>query len=813
MLMFRVLLFFIFASSSFGLSITLNNGKTGGNDYYILHIENEREFSCQVKVGNNYYPPDARHDGAEQAVGREYHCYIEGALKEKIADQHLPFMDMYIRASMNGFLIQVIPKIPSRLVNIEGHLFRSNDTKQAGLLKSTHYTIVMDKQTSIALAHAKPELDFPIVYPDLVLPSIGALDFNKDPLALKREGDITEYITIKNLYDAKRYDDVIEVSTEAAKRYPNSVFMNEFRLYLARSLYKADEEQKKNAELGVPQIDYNTRLLAEAKSWVRSYASDKAYPEMLFMLMQAYINNDNKNEADYTLSLLMTEHEKSPWMKKALLSYADSMFASDRIIDSIRLYEDVYYMTDEIDIASLAGTRLAIAHLRQNQNERAKNYLQKILSANVNYLANNKDIALNLANAFKANELNAQANKIYKIIFENTSKKDPEYEIALRQLALSPDGAQNSDDTYSYLMLYQVDFPNSDYISLINTALDRMFFNVDLNQTSQALHASYADLMSRYEGSDIYTRALKEDVKLYFKEGGYKQILALKDSIRDTNDTETKAVLTNAAIELANSSNQQKNCAMLMLLIDEYGVEPNIKDRYKLYDCYMRQARFDEALATTSVGVESGDLNVRTDWLSNAAAALYSLGRFEEALKAADDAIYEAARVAYADPSRAIYYRFYSLLRLNRWQEALGATQGLENIRGAHLMLIELYDAAAKYAAANGLDSIALSYAKKTIDMQTRLKISTYSPEIDFIYIDTLKRMGDDEAARIGALKLLPGTLSPDARARALYAAAEIEIKKGLIASAKEHIQECISMPVNTPWKALCKEQNELLKD
>ena len=51
MLMFRVLLFFIFASSSFGLSITLNNGKTGGNNYYILHIENEREFSCQVKIG------------------------------------------------------------------------------------------------------------------------------------------------------------------------------------------------------------------------------------------------------------------------------------------------------------------------------------------------------------------------------------------------------------------------------------------------------------------------------------------------------------------------------------------------------------------------------------------------------------------------------------------------------------------------------------------------------------------------------------------------------------------------------------------
>lgn len=811
----RILVFLsLFLSLNHAFSISLNNGKDSGNPYYIVHLENDREFLCQIKVGQDFYPADAKIGGAVHNEGREYHCFIEGKLTQTFSDQYLPFMDLYIKPAKDGFNIIIKPKTSSRLLSIDDSLFQSTGSAQKSKGdKSKHYSIIIDDKTAIALSQTRPELDFSIIYPNLQLPNIGALDFNKDPLTTQREGDISEYLTIKNLYSQDKFEEVIEIADGAIKDYPNSVFFSEYKLYLVRSLFGANAQQKENAGLGSIKKDFNTRLLGEAKSWVRNFASDKAYAEVLFMLMQSQLDNDDRDDARYTLDLLMTEHEKSPWTKKGILGFADNMYANDRALDAIRLYEDVLYMTDEMGTASLAAMRLAATHLKLNEKEKARFFLQKILDANQAYLAQNKAKALSLANSFRENEMPIEANKIYKIVFEASSKKDPEYESSLRQLALSHAGNENSDDTYSYLMLYKVDFPTSEYISLINTALDRMFFNVDLNQTSSALHAAYTDLMEKYRGNDIGNRALKEEIKLSLKEGAYKQVLVLKESIRDTNDTETKGILTTAAAALANEQNQKGECAMLMLLIDEYEIEKNVKDRYKLFSCYMRQARFSKALETTTKGVESGDLHTRVEWLSNAAAAHYALGEFDKALKAADDAIYEAKRIAYADPSRAIYSRFYSLLRLNRLDEALATASMLENVRGAHFMLIELYDAAAKYAAANNLDSAALSYAKKTIEMQKQLKISTYSPEIDFIYIDTLRRMGDENTALEALLALLKTGLKDEIKTRALYQAAEIEMKKGLIASAKDHVKACLDTNSTSPWKALCKEQNELLNE
>lgn len=820
---------FLFLEVLSAFSITLNNGKENGKSYYIVHLENERPFKCEVKIGNVFYPPDTRHDGANSNKNREYHCFIEGKLTDKIADQHLAFMDMYIRPDEGGFWVIIAPKILSRLVPIEGHLYHSADTKQTISDKSTHYSIVIDEGTSIALASTRPELDFPIIFPNLVLPSIGALDFNKDPLIAIKEGDINDYITVKNFYEQGKYEDAIDISDQAVKEFPNSVFFSEFKLYIIRSLFAANALQ--NANNVSPKIDYNTRLLKEAKAWIKNFASDKNYPEVLYMLMQAYIDDENTGEATYILDQLMTEHEGSIWMRKALLNYADEMFANDKTFDAIRLYEDVLYMTDDVDIASLAALRLSASQLKLNRVDLARNFLAKVLDVNPSYLGKNLAQSLSLATLFKNREDNLSANKIYKIILENTSKKDDEYEIALRNLALN--SSQDNEQTYEYLKNYQQTFPNSDYISLINTAIDRMFFSMDSNQTNAMLHKSYAELMEKYEGSDIAAKALKEEIKLYYKEEAYPQILALRDKIRDNNDSENHQILSLAALNLANKANQNKECARLMLLIDEYGIEKSIKDRHKLFDCYMRQARFDEALATTNAGVESGDLRERTEWLSSASGALYSLGRFDEALKAANDAIYEAGRFKYSDPSRAIYYRFYSLLRLGRVDEAMACIEDMKKLKGVHFMLIELYDAAAKYAAAKDMPSLALNYARKTLQMQAQLKINTYSPDIDFIYIDSLKKTGDeDEALRavnylvdknlngtergFDGSKVLGGfssNLSDESLSRALYILSDLELKRGLVSSSKEHVNLCISIGKQTPWKALCSELNELLEN
>lgn len=809
----KIFVFFLLFTSAFALTINLNNGKSDSAGYYILHIQNERDFICKVKIAGEFVSANDKRAG-QNDLQKEYHCFIEGKLTQQITDQHFPFMDLYVKPAKTGFWVIVLPKIKSYMLSIDGNLYEREDTKKENRATNNHYTIVLDENLQKNQSKLTPQLDFDIVFPNLVRPNIGALDFNKEPLSTTKEGDIGDYLSIKSMYSQKRYQECLENSLEALNMFPNSVFTSEFHLYHLRSLFHLNLELQKIAGYASADNGYILRIIEEAKAWVKNYASDKAYPEVLYMLMEAYLENGNLGEADYTMNLLLTEHEKSPWTKSALLAYADDAFRKDQNLDAIRLYEDVYYSTDNVDEASLAALRLANTYIRLGNRDKAHQYLQKIIDSNIAYFGKAKAESLELAHAFKEAGFTEQANEIYKFIFASSSKRDDEYEITLRNIALYPANEKNGEEIFNYLKLYQQDFPDSDYMPLINTAIDKMFFSIDDNKSNASLHATYSELMEKYKGGEIGARALKEKVKLYFAEGEYNEVLALKDDIADSNETENKDILKNSASILANKANQEKRCDMLMLLIDGYEIEANIKDRYKLFDCYMRQARFNEALATTTKGVEDRDLHTRIQWLSYASKALYALGDFEKSLKAANDAIYESKRIKYADPSTAIHSKFYSLLRLNRLEEALASVDEMKNVRGAHFLLIEMYDAAAKYASARTLDSTALNYAKKTLELQKELKIDTFSPDIDFIYIESQKRMNDENAALESLLKLLNNSrLDARSKSRALYMAGEIEIKKRLMNSARTHIDACVQIEQETPWKALCKQQKELIKE
>ena len=809
----RILLYFLIfiAYELNAFSLTINNGKEDGNAYYVIHLENDRPFSCKVKVGDNYYPPDTRHDGPDSHIDRQYHCFIPGDFKDRPQNQKLPFMDLEFSLDTDGYWIIIKPKILSRIFSIDGHLYSSNDTKQGDGSSSRHYTIIINEKLSYSLAKTRPELDFPIIFPDLILPHVGGLDFNKEPLSVGKEDDINDYISIKRLYDANNYIEALKLSKAAMQNYPNSVFMGEFGLHYLRSLNAAKNDDEASKELENMQIDVNEELITFSKAWAKNHASDISYPEVLYMLMQAYLDNDNIGDGEYTMDLLMTEHTSSPWTKKAVLSYADFMLNAKRPSDAVLLYEDVLYSTTDIEVASLAAMRLATTHIKLNRPERAASYLQKILDANPSFLATHKSQAMSLAAQFKENKYFQSANKIYEIILQASGPKEEIYEQVLRSLALSPADDENSEQIYSYLQTYQKTFPNSEYISLINTAIDRLFFNIDQNQSKEALQSAYAQLMHKYKGSEIGNRALFESISLSYKEGDYKSILNMRDDIRDSNDTASHDILQNAASALANDANQHKACARLMLLLDEFNVTNNIKDKYKLFACYIDRAHYKEALALTTNGIQSGDLRTRIEWLSNASQALFNLGLYSDALKAANDAIYESKRLEYSDASRAIYYRFFSLLRLNRLQDALTSIDDITKLKGTDFMYIQMCDAAATYAAANNLDASAIKYAKKVLEAQSRLKISTFSPQIDFIYIDTLKKLNLNKEALQASAQLLNLELKDDAKARALYTLADLQLKVGAFVSAKQNINKCIELKNTSAWQGLCRQQLELI--
>ena len=121
-------------------------------------------------------------------------------------------------------------------------------------------------------------------------------------------------------------------------------------------------------------------------------------------------------------------------------------------------------------------------------------------------------------------------------------------------------------------------------------------------------------------------------------------------------------------------------------------------------------------------------------------------------------------------------------------------------------------DAAATYASANNFDASAIKYAKMALQAQARLKIDTFSPQIDFIYIDTLKKQNLYKEAMVASARVVELNLKDADKARALYTLADLQIKDGAHEYAQKTITQCLNLKINSPWQELCKQQQQLLK-
>lgn len=779
------------AINVFAFSLTINTGSRSGSEYYIIHLEDDKNMTCNKKLtkdNQNFYI-----------------CHVDGLLDPKVSNQNLPFMNLSFEKQKNGYDVIIEPKISSEILNLNRSLYENYDSKVQNIPESKHFTIVLDKTIGQVPKEINDGINFPIYYPNMLLPTVGALDLNKAPITYEESGDIGLYLGIKKSYEDGAYNETLRDSRKAISMHPNSIFASEFWLYALRSL---DKISKRSDDYRAAE-KYANEIITDAKLWMKSFASDRNYPEVLYLVMNAYLTQEMQSDANYALDILMTEHPDSAWTKMAILTYADKLLVKGKIDDALNLYEDILYSSKDIAIVSRAAIRLAGASITQQKFNEANAYIQKVITANKEYLLEDIADSMEIANAFRDKNMPQTAAQIYKIIFENSKRGDNYYEVSLRNLALALSKTDEKKAAYEYLVKYQKEFNTSEYMSQISAGVDRLFF--DINQTAPNLHEHYANLISKYTGLDIGKKAMLQDIKLYYDEKKYPKVLSYKEQILDLNSSEASQILRDSALILANSANQNGDCKLSVRLVKEYDLKEDIKDKFKLYGCYMRTAQYEDALNLALPHIKDDDLHDRVEWLARVSRTLFELGRYEDCIRACDEALSIASTIKYSDPTEAIFYRFYSFIKLNKFEDAISSINALESLRGTDIRLVEIYDIAAKYASLKGFDSAALNYAKKAVDMQEKLKITTFSPEIDFIYIGALMKISRQNEALNVAKSLLEIRLNPEQRQRALYQVGEIYINQNDFTSAKPYVSECVSSNFSSPWKELCKEQNKLI--
>ncbi|WP_169776793.1 tetratricopeptide repeat protein [Campylobacter mucosalis] len=788
----KILAVLLYPFFLFGFTLSINSGAENGKPYSILTLSDEREFECVEQI--------LAYDT------KRYACMFDDDGMVNIDDVDLALMDIRYKKQDGKLFVVILPKVHSRLINLDTKLYENRSVFKDNSRISKKFSILVDSNLKEFDENAQNGVNFAPKFDDMLLPSIGALDFSRAPIEGMDSNDIDLYISIKKAYDTGFYPRVLEDSTSAISRHPNSIFASEFLLYRLRAMSKILESNENNDD----GIGYEN-IVTEGKAWMRKFTADENYPEVLYVVGRAYLKQSMLSDAKYIMDMLSSEYSNSNFSKLSMLEYADEIYKNSKVKEAVKLYEDVLYSAKDIDLASRAALSLTDASIDKNKVDEARDYIIKILNANSKFFLANEQKAMELANTFANNQVPQIAAKIYEIIVDKGDKKGENYEVALKNLGELLVQMKDVDRAYSYLQRYKSEFKYGEYTAQVQTALDKLFFERN-DDNSTALHQYYAELMQRYEKSEIGVKALLGELELSYKEKKYPDVLRFTSNVKDLNLTRGFELLNLSALMLAKQGIKANDCQVVINLIEAYDVNILELPQFKLHDCFKRTSRFERALNLAKAHINDENLEDRIEWLVKLSSDLRQLKRFEESVKVANDALSLGVSMPYSDPSPVLFDRFYSLLKLDKFGDAIRTLGAIEELRGQDFKIIEVYDTIAKYAFAKNDYANTTTYAKKALSLANKARIDTFTPELNFLYATASLKMENLNDALDEAKYILSLKLNPNQRARALNLISNVYITQKRPDLAVPYLKECVLSNIQSEHKSLCEASLKMIQ-
>lgn len=772
----------------FAFELNLNTGREDNQLFGVLHIKNDQEFTCKSIL---------------EEAKIHFECEIPGVVDNDLKDQSFQFFDLKFIKEELKVKILILPKMQARMFDLAQNIYIDKEINPSNSSKSTEFTFMFAPE----LFHTNDYdgLDFNVDFPHESLPYIGSLDLNSNPVIIPQSADINTYLRIKREYDNGNFAQVVTDAQNAIPRYKNSIFMSEFILYKLRAqsqIYTGDPDARNQEIL--------EGMIQDIKNWTRTFTSDKNYPEALYLMLRTYIALSQRADVDYTMSVISNEKLDTYFTSLSSLDYADYIYNLDEKEKAINLYENIYFNTKNLDIAARAAMSLAKDAILNSNLNKATQYIDTILKANKAYFGKDIVRSLELAKLFYQNKKFDISAQIYENTFKNMPKIDPRYEETLKDLALALSKTSDSNEAKKYLDIYMDEFLDGQYLDDIKKANDEVFFYLSENNAT-FLHERYKELIKQYADDDekIANRALNEDIKLYHKEGNYSAVLDYQKQIEDSNLSEAIGFLEDSAIRALNDELKADECIKaveIFMRFSVYDLGQKINNKKQMLSCLQRTSNIEQALAYA-------DKNFNDDKVFyglNKASMLFDNKQYQAAIKLTKDII--NLRVLKSDDEmfRAYYLQFLSLLRLNDYNEAMKILQVLESFP-MNFTMVEAYDSLISYANDHNMQTTILTYAPKAIDYQNFRGINLFSPNLEFIYLDSLRKANEDAKALNVLVDLLKLKLSPEDRARALFTQSLVYEDLKDMALQKESIKQCLDVNATSTWQDLCRQKSEIL--
>ncbi len=788
-----------FSEYSSALTIKLNSTKENKSFIYILHITDKEPFNCKKK--------------SISIDQNEYICKIKGKNEVDISPKKTKSLELYVKNQNKFTLIMIKPKENVKVYSINTPLYKRKTIADESVKYAKHWIFLFYKDRLFLKSNKDSSgINFPIDFLKELTPSVGALDLSGVPVSyLNDSKDINDYLSIKSDYDRKRYGFVILEAKKALKNYPNSIFVNDFMLYYIRAIYKTLQTKKESPN--AQDLSYD-EIIKLGKKWIKKFPSNQNIPEVLFYIASSYQSLGQESDAKYFFDILITEHPKNKYTKLGIIAFADTLYAKNQKQKAIKLYKDVLYSTKDIDVASIAAKKLADIYIKTKQYKKAKAYFEKIVSANADFLLNNHQKAYDLAISLSTNGINDIAVQILEKLLPKLKREPDLKELVLKSLgdiyAKNKQYKKASFYYKKYLSLYKY----GNYVDEVKKSLDGMFFNINESNTTKLIKY-YDKLINRYKTGSIYEKATILKAKALMKEKKYKEALNILNNL-ETNFKNKKMVgklKKEITLLLATDLLKKKECTEAIGYVNDYNLTITSHQK-ELANCYIQTYNYKKAISLSEKIIKGKNLNIKEKlaWLDVEAKSLLQIHSYKKLSLIAGDIItlskaFKIDNFTY----KALYYKFFALWGLKKYDLAMQVVQKIDKNFSENFKNIEIYKKVVDLAKQRADDLLVAKYAKKILNLQEKYKSYPFSPQIEFEYIASLKRLNKDKEAIDILEKLSKRKNSPMILSRVYYEIGAISIKLNNKSAAKSAFKNCIKAKGKNSWKTLCKENLLLL--
>ncbi|MGL2335842.1 tetratricopeptide repeat protein [Helicobacter pylori] len=778
------------------LSLTLTQGKEGGEDFSVLTLRNNKAFSCSYV---NEKPPS----GIEASLSiihakRPIECVIDSIPKEGFTPLENAFFNITYSMRQQQFILHIKPKVMRRLTLFSFDrdykkaipLFVENDAK------AKMWQIIGYDQKIPFLSekdNAQKGLNFPITIKDAQTPIIQELDVNNKPLLTTKGYDLNAYLEAKKQMDSQAYFDALRTISRAFKNYPQTIFKKDLYLLEIIALGK----------LGIKK----SLLIDIGTQWIKNYPTDPNIPEALYYVAKALDENNNYKQAVHYYKRILLEYKNSRYAPLAQMRLAIEAAEGSDLSSASMLFKEAFSNAKDKESASEIALNWAEAEINYQNFNNAKYLIDKVVQSNPDYLSMHSESALELLKLLKKNQMNESAIEIAHLLL-NQDDDVKAKEQALYDLGALYARIKDFKNAHLYNLRYLQDHAELERASVVRARDEKALFSMEGNTQEKIAH--YDKIIQNFPNSNEAQKALELKAQLLFDNKRYAEVLGMQKNL-----PKDSLLIQKTLNILAKTPLEDHRCEEALKYLSQItAFEFNPKEEIQAFDClYFASLKEKAQIIALNALKAAKTPSEKLVWLYRLGRNYYRLGDFKNSTLASKDALILAQSLNKKEFYDIAFVLFSDYMQNNERELALNLYAFLEkhfkDDKRMALVYFKLLE--------NEKDPKSVKiYATSLLKLQDAYKDYSYTPFGEFALIDAYRVTKDYLKALEALDKLLNRRLSLEDHQKALYLQSSLLDLTNQKAKSKASLEKCVQLKQKdqtNAWQNLCEQGLNLFKN